>query len=363
MKKQILIVEDERDTVELLRYNLEKENYKTLIASNGEEALEVAQSRMPDLILLDIMLPELNGWEVCKILRESVKGKSVPIIMITALSDEQSRIKGLTLGADDYLTKPFSLKELLLKVRNHIDRQQMIKYLRTREQEQDMSLRYLVHELQNAMTVIGGFSSLALRKEDPSKYLRTIKTSAAHVQSLLNDASLLAQLEKTGGPLPAEQIDIAALVLEVVDLFRGQAKIRNIEIVTVNAGAALVKGNKTAVHQVLANLLSNAVKYNSYGGKIYIYFDGTNNWIDISVKDDGGGIPHDELSRIFEKFYRVAGSERAQGAGLGLYIVKLFTEAMGGKVKVVSNPGSGSTFTVSFIKANAATLRSAQSVA
>jgi signal transduction histidine kinase len=363
MKKQILIVEDEQDTVELLRYNLEKENYKTLIACNGEEAIEVAQSRMPDLILLDIMLPELNGWEVCKILRESIKGKLVPIIMMTALSDEQSRIKGLTLGADDYLTKPFSLKELLLKVRNHIDRQQMIEYLRSREQEQDTSLRYLVHELQNAMTAIGGFSSLALRKEDPATYLRTIKTSAAHVQSLLNDASLLARLEKTGETLPAEQVDIAALVSEVVDLFRDQAKIRRIEIVTVNAGAELVKGNKTAMRQVLANLLSNAIKYSAFGRRICICFDARNNWIDISIKDDGGGIPHDELSRIFEKYYRVAGSKNAKGAGLGLYIVKLLTEAMGGKVTVVSNPGSGSTFTVSFIKANVAALHSAQDVA
>ena len=239
----------------------------------------------------------------------------------------------------------------------------MIKYLRTREQEQDTSLSYLVHELRNAMTAIGGFTSLALRKEDPAKYLRTIKTSAVHVQSLLNDASLLARLEKTGVTLPVEQVDIAALVSEVVDLFRDQAKIRRIEIVTVKASAALVKGNKTAVRQVLVNLLSNAVKYNNDGGNICIYFNGMNNWIDISVKDDGGGIPHNELSRIFEKFYRVAGNENAKGAGLGLYIVKLLTEAMGGKVTVVSNPGSGSTFTVSFIKTNAAALLPAQDVA
>ncbi len=363
MKKQILIVEDEKDTVELLRYNLEKENYETLVALNGEAALDAIQCYVPDLVLLDIMLPELNGWEVCKMMRESVKGKSVPIIMITALSDEQSRIKGLTLGADDYLTKPFSLKELLLKIRNHIDRQQMIKYLRAREQEQDTSLSYLVHELQNAMTVIGGFSSLALQKENPAKYLRTIKMSAAHVQSLLNDASLLARLEKTGGTLPVEPVDITALVSEVADLFRDQAKIRRIEIVTVNAGDALVKGNKTAVRQVLVNVLSNAVKYSSDGGKICIRFDSMFNWIDISVKDEGGGIPHDELSRIFEKFYRVAGSKNSKGAGLGLYIVKLLMEAMGGKVTVASNPGSGSTFTVSFIRASDAALHPAQDVA
>ena len=126
MNKQILIVEDEYDCAELLRYNLQKEGYQTVIAHCGEEAINAVQRHTPDAVLLDIMLPELNGWEVCRILRESSRGKSLPIIMLTAMSDEEARIKGLSLGADDYLSKPYSMKELLLKVRKLIDKEQAI---------------------------------------------------------------------------------------------------------------------------------------------------------------------------------------------------------------------------------------------
>ena len=185
MKKQILIVEDENDCAELLSYHLQKDNYQTVIAHNGKEAIEAVQRQTPDAVLLDVMMPELNGWEVCRILRESAKGKSLPIIMLSALSDEEARLKGLNLGADDYLPKPYSMKELLVKISKHLDRQQTIKQLNAREQEQDTTLRTMVHELKNSLNVIGGFSSIALRKDDSNKYLKTINTAAFHAERLL----------------------------------------------------------------------------------------------------------------------------------------------------------------------------------
>jgi signal transduction histidine kinase len=353
MHKQVLIVEDEQDVVELLRYNLEKENYRVIVAHSGEEAIEIVQCQMPDVVLLDIMLPELNGWEVCRILREGAKGKSVPIIMLTALSSEEARIQGLTLGADDYVSKPFSIRELMLKIRRLVDRQQTLKMIQAKAQEQDMSLKYLIHELKNSMNVIGGFSALGLRKEGARDYLRTINIAAAHAESLLNDASLLSRLENQQGSLPMESLDIGSLVEEVVDVFRDTAKNRQIEIVLVNKTSSLITGNITAVTQVLMNLLSNAVKYNRYGGRVWITVERMHDGIDISITDEGCGIPRDEAPKIFNKFYRASGSEQIKGAGLGLYIVKLLIEAMGGKISAVSRPGVGSTFTVSFQKTNA----------
>ncbi len=357
MNNQVLIVEDENDTVELLRYNLEKENYETLIAHNGVDAIDAVQCHEPAVVLLDIMLPELNGWEVCRILRESSKGKEVPIIMLTALSDEEARIKGLALGADDYLSKPFSVKELLLKIRKHIDRQQAIKQLRIREWEQETSLRYMVHEMRNAMAVIGGFSTLALKKNDPGNYLKPINTAALHAECLLNDASLLARLEKRGGFLPTEAIDIVALTKDVVEMLRDTAKKTQIEMADMKSAPPCVAANRTAVRQVLLNLLSNAVKYNGEGGKVWVSFDERNDLMDVAIRDEGCGVRRDELPRIFDKFYRAAGSEKVKGAGLGLYIVKLLMEAMGGKISVKSDKGAGSTFTASFARADVAASR------
>jgi two-component system sensor histidine kinase/response regulator len=350
MHEQVLIVEDEHDVVELLKYNLEKVNYRTLVAHSGEEAIEIIQCQTPDLVLLDIMLPGLNGWEICRIIRDGAKEKSVPIIMLTALSSEEARIQGLTLGADDYVSKPFSIRELLLKICKFIDRQQALKMIQAKAQEQDTSLRYLVHELKNSMNVIGGFSALGLRKEGAQDYLRTINAAAAHAESLLNDASLLSRLENQQGSLLMESVDINSMVEEVVAVFRDTAKGRNIEIICMNNTPVFISGNSTGIRQILMNLLSNAVKYNRYGGKVWMTVEEIHDGIDISITDEGCGIQRDEITNIFNKFYRATGSEQIKGAGLGLYIVKLLIEAMSGKISAASKPGVGSTFTVSFQK-------------
>ncbi len=347
MKEQILIVDDELDISELLSYNLRKAGYVTLVVHTGEDALNAVRHQAPDLLLLDVMMPELNGWEVCRIIRESAKGMSIPIIMLTALSDENARIKGLSLGADDYIPKPFSIKELLLRIKKIMDRQLMIKQLQTREQEQAMSLHYLVHELKNAACVMGGFSALGLQKQDAQKYLKKVNIAAAHVDGLLAEASLLSQLEKAENTLPLEPLDIGALVREAIEVIHDAAENRGIEVLCVNNTLSWVLCNKTAVRQVLANLLSNAVKYNRECGKVWIHFDESSGWVDVSVTDEGHGMKQVELTKIFAKFYRVDGSEQVKGTGLGLYIVKLLTAAMGGKIRALSNPCVGSTFTLS----------------
>lgn len=116
-KAKILIIEDEKDIVELLQYNLEKENFKVLTAGNGQRGLDSARKNLPDLILLDLMLPEIDGLEVCRILKKDNKTSHIPIIMLTAKSTETDKIVGLELGADDYITKPFSIKELIARVK------------------------------------------------------------------------------------------------------------------------------------------------------------------------------------------------------------------------------------------------------
>ncbi len=363
MKKQILIVEDEHDLAELLNYHLQKENFQTVIAYSGEEAIDAVQRHRFDAVLLDIMLPELDGWEVCRMLRESRNGRSLPIIVVTALSDDEARIRGLSIGADDFVSKPYSMKELLLKIRKHIDRQQTINQMKAREQEQDTVVRYMIHELRNSLTTIGGYSSLALQKDDTNKFMRTINAAATHAESLLQDASLLSRLENGKERLSIEPVAINSLVNESIDFLHDTAKKSNIEIIAENNTTSLVQGNETAIRQIMINLVSNAVKYNRKGGTVRISFDNKNDRVDISIKDEGCGMTDADIAHIFDKFYRAAGSERIKGAGLGLYIVRLLTNAMGGTVTVASMPGAGSVFTVSFIKANSVALHAARDVA
>ncbi len=347
MQETILIVEDEEDVAEMIRYNLEKESYRTVVAYSGAEALKAAEAHAPDLVLLDILLPDLSGWEVCRILRDSTENHSIPIVMLTALSSEEARIKGLTLGADDFVTKPFSIKELLLRIRNMIDRQHALRRVLKKEKEKDLSLKYLVHELKNSVTVIGGFSALALRKSDPKDYLGRINALAKHADSLLNDASLLSRIEMQGGSLPTDPVDLGALIEEVVDSFTNPAKEKRIEIAFPNQTSPKVLGNATAIRQVLINLISNALKFSRAGGTVWISVTEDAQGAHLKVKDQGCGIAPKDLPRIFDRFYRAAGSEHIKGAGLGLYIAKLLVEAMAGKLSVESTLGAGSTFTAS----------------
>lgn len=351
MNELVLVVEDELDVAEVLRYNLERAQYRVLVVPDGQAAVQAVRAHAPSIMLLDIMLPELNGWEVCRIVRDSADGKNIPIIMLTALADEDSRVRGLSLGADDFIAKPFSVGELVQKVHRWTERHRDAIRLHQRQQEQEVSMKYLVHELKNTVNVIGGYSELAGRRDNPQRYLKTISSAAAHADSLLNDASLLVRLEAGSARLERASVDINELLWEAIELVRDAAGKRGIELVVDNDSPSLIAGSATAVKQVLVNLLSNAIKYNRDDGRVTVLFDDADGRIDVCITDEGMGIAQRELSRIFDKFYRVPGSERVKGVGLGLYIVRLMAEAMGGCVTVTSRIGLGSTFTVSLPKA------------
>ena len=342
----VLIVEDEPDVAELIRYNLARAGFATLIAESGDKAVEAALRSTPDLVLLDIMLPGMNGWEVCQTIRDSVKGKHVPIIMVSALTGEESRIKGLSLGADDYLTKPFSVQELLIKTRNIVRQYAQIRELTAREQEQDSSTRYLVHEMKNALNIIGGYSHLAARKSNGSPYLAHINSSALHMEALLNDVTLLAKLEKGHGSLLREEVDIAGIAASLVESLRETTGSRHLSLTTEAPSSLKAVANAAALRQILTNLISNAIKYNRDRGTVRITCEAVNDRVVLSVIDTGPGIRKEELEHVFNKFFRARGSEGITGSGLGLYIAKLLAEAMGGSISVTSILGEGSTFSL-----------------
>jgi two-component system phosphate regulon sensor histidine kinase PhoR len=183
--------------------------------------------------------------------------------------------------------------------------------------------------------------------------LGRINAIAKNVDSLLNDVSLLSRLEMREGSLPMAPVDLGDLIEEVVDSFRDFAKERQIEIASVEKASSMILGNASAVRQVLANLISNAVKFSQDGGRVWIKLTEETHWIHFSVKDQGYGIPPNEIPRIFDRFYRGTGSKQIKGAGLGLYIAKLLVEAMAGKISVESTVGAGTTFSVSLQKQSA----------
>jgi signal transduction histidine kinase len=351
MNELILIVEDEGDVAELLRYNLQKNGYRTVVADDGAQALRAVQYGNPDLILLDIMLPEMDGWDVCRIIRDSEQAPTVPIIMVTALSLEEARIQGLRIGADDYITKPFSVHELLLKVRKTLDKERTMKELRQKISEQVTSRSYLVHELRNSLSLVEGYAHLATTKQPEPAYLHQIHSAVGQMGQVLDQISLFDRLENGKGVLNLKPVEIVPIVEEAVESFRRAIHDGALNISLSNPTRTTVMGNAAALRQVVINLLSNAVKFNRPGGRIQVSIHESDQNVCLEVQDDGTGISEQDLPRIFDKFFRGSGTAGSQGSGLGLHIVRLLTEAMQGTVAATSSPGNGTIVIVTLQRA------------
>lgn len=351
MNELILIVEDEGDVAELLRYNLQQAGYRTVVAEDGAQALRAVQYGDPDLILLDVMLPEMDGWQVCRIIRGSERASGVPIIMLSALNMEEARVQGLRIGADDYVTKPFSIQELLLRVRCALDKELALRELRQRSSDRDSSLACLMHEMKNSLSVLSGYTHLALLHDGDAPYVQEMSSAADHMDRVMDQIVLVNRLEQGQLGIERQPIEVLPIIEEAVDALRASTRGSETNISLAHAAAAPVLGNRTAFRQVLLNLLSNAVKYNRPGGRVWVACDASECCVAVSVKDEGPGIPKSEQSRVFDKFFRGASTPGIPGSGLGLYVVKLLTEAMGGTVSLASIENGGTTVTCSFPKA------------
>ncbi|BCR06806.1 hybrid sensor histidine kinase/response regulator [Desulfuromonas versatilis] len=361
---RVLIVEDEPELLEPLDYSLRKAGFTTFSAADGLNACRQVGACRPELILLDIMLPDLDGWEVCRMIRSHPDERvaSIPIIMLTALTATDNKLKGLELGADAYLPKPYSMKEVILQARNLVARRRQqtrlldeVARLGSRSgvwhDIQDM----VFHELRNHLLVIGGFSDVLSRDipglgQDRSRsHLEAIRRSSRYLVNLAEEFLMMRKVESGSLVLPRQLVELGALVGEVAKLFEPVAEDRRVQLqVGCEPARGTVLLNAAALKVVLANLLGNAIHYSGAGTTVRLgcLLDGAER-LCLEVQDQGPGIPHDEQARIFERYYRGRGQqETTRGSGLGLYIARTLAEAMGGRVGLSSEPGLGSCFRV-----------------
>lgn len=361
---KILIVEDEPELLAPLEYSLRKAGFTTHSAADGLNACRMVGSWRPDLILLDIMLPDLDGWEVCRMIRRHPEETvaSIPIMMMTALGNAENRYKGLELGADAYLAKPYAMKEVILQARNLVARQrqqgrlrQQVTEWRQGEQCQIDLQDMIFHELRNHLLVVGGFSevltrgSSQLNQEKNRGYLEAIRRSSSYLAKLADEFLLLRRVEEKRLELPRQAIDPGILLVEMTQMFKPVAADQGIELkLEVPGTLETVLINDAGLRVILANLLGNAIRYSQAGTRVSLGFrlDQQNTYC-FEVLDQGPGIAAAEQKSIFERFKRGAAREgNSQGSGLGLYIAKTLVEAMNGRIELSSRPGDGSCFRV-----------------
>jgi signal transduction histidine kinase len=376
----ILIVDDERHNRELLQVMLEAEGYAFLMAASGEEALALVAQQAPDLILLDIVMPGIDGYQVTAKVKGDVATRNIPVVLVTALDDRNARMLGLSAGVEDFLTKPVDRAELIVRVRNLLHLKAATEELKAALTEarearlvadkansaKTLFLRAMSHELRTPLNAITGYTQLlelGIRGEvNPAQIqdLGRIKRAAAYLTLLINDVLTVARLE---GARPLHLIPIAVnpVLAEVEGLCALDAKEKGLKLTaTACEPEILVTADAERFQQILLNLITNAVKFTPKGGSIGVTCDGDGEVVQFRVKDTGVGVRLVDIDRVFEPFVQIdrhLTNAARQGVGLGLSISRELARAMHGDLTLQSTEGVGSTFTLTLPTAAETSLR------
>jgi signal transduction histidine kinase len=375
---RILIVDDERHNRELLQVMLEPEGFVLLTAASGEEALAMVAQHAPDLILLDIIMPGMDGYQVTGKIKGDAATRNIPVILVTALDDRNARMLGLSAGVEDFLSKPVDRAELCARARNLLrlkaateeleaaltearDARMMAEHANSAK---TLFLRAMSHELRTPLNAILGYTEileLGIRgvvNPAQTKDLGRIKRAAGYLLRLINDVLSVARFE-AARPLHLISIAVNPVLAEVEGLCALQATAKGLTLtVTPSERELLVTADAERFQQILLNLITNAIKFCSAGG-IDVTCDGDASMVRVCVKDTGCGVCPADIDRVFEPFVQIdrhLTTEAQQGVGLGLSISRELARAMHGDLTVQSTEGVGSTFTLTLPIASETTL-------
>jgi len=338
----ILIVDDTPANLLLLVRMLTERGYQARPVRSGKLALEAARAEPPDLILLDITMPEMNGYQLCEQLKADNALKEIPVIFISALNETIDKVKAFRLGAVDYVTKPFQFEEVYARVQTHLQ-------LRRLEKLRDSLTHMVIHDLTSPLTVI--FYCLDLMKYDAAEHLsatteKFIALARHSAEELNNLIRSILDVNKIGAgemKLRHEPCDLNSLIRDLLATPQPLPENRTVTLDTAESPLT-VAADFGLIRRVLQNLLSNALRYTPAGGNVGIAVTPSSSEIRIAVTDAGPGIAPEYHQRIFEKFGQVEDSNHRLGTGLGLTFCKLAVEAHGGRIGVESEVGKGCTF-------------------
>lgn len=340
----ILVVDDQPGNVMLLVRMLAERGYLPRPVLSGRQALVEARADPPDLILLDISMPEMNGYQVCEQLKADAALKDIPVIFVSALNETMDKVRAFRVGGVDYVTKPFQFEEVYARVKTHLQLRRLEKL------HADLTLM-VIHDLRNPLTVICGH--LEMLEFDPTlnvggEAMALVSGARRSAEDLINLVGSLLDFGKMGAgemKLRHEACDVNVLIRRVLANLQPLPGRRT---VTVDApeSTAVVMADLCLIRRVLQNLLGNALKFAPAGGVIRIGVAANACEVRFTVTDDGPGIAPAHQQRIFEKFGQLEGPQSHLGTGLGLAFCKMAVEAHGGRIGVDSDPGKGSTFWV-----------------
>ena len=364
---KVLIVDDNKENIDLIAYFLKPQNYQILTAYDGVEALEIIERDQPDIILLDIMLPKMDGFQVCERIKKDRKTQFIPIIMITALKELKDKIRSLEVGADDFISKPFENVELLTRVKsllrikkyhdeiqnNNSELEQKNKTLLRLDRFKDELNHHIVHDMKNPLFVIqGNLQMMSMAVEQTSspqlkKYLDRIDRSTQNLLRMVLNLIDISKIEDGKMELNQELVNVNELVDKCIHRFKDYPENQSKDFeLHLSDGGSTLKVDSSVLERVFDNLVSFAVANVPEDGKIEIGSKRMNDAIEYSIHDFGQQIPMKYTDEMFNKFSQIEIKKEGYrvGRGLGLTFCKLAVEAHGGTLSIDPTNKVGNRF-------------------
>jgi len=358
---KILITDDERDLVEMLALSLGRRGYEIARAYDGLEAWDKVKEEKFDLLILDLMMPRLDGWEVCRFIRKSddPQIRETPILILSARAMAEDRVKGLEMGAEEYVTKPFSLMELMLRIEKLLNQRRAfaslksdLAHLQRQTREQEERVCKIVHDLKTPLVSMGASAKLLMKpreKDEALEMLRGIYENSHRLNRRLEEILLFSSSSFSERKILMKEINLPLLTDRLRESFLALAREKMIEMKFYPLPSfPPLWGDERWLERALENLLGNALKYTPEGGRVEVggSVSPEEGMVEIWVRDNGRGIFPEEVQQIFHPFHRGRNALNEPGMGLGLSLVKEVVDLHGGKILVESKPQEGSTFSI-----------------
>lgn len=366
-KGNILIVDDTPNNLRLLSSMLTKQGYEVRSAISGSVALMAIRTVPLDLILLDINMPKMNGYEVCQQLKADEQTRDIPVIFLSALGEPLDKVQAFQVGGVDYITKPFQVEEVLARVENHLILRRMqvelqqakADALKALEQEQELNrlksefVSMISHDFRSPLTSIQGFAELlryggeALTNDMRDRYFDKVNSAVDHMLYLLDEVLLIGSLEAGKTECQPTATEIERFCRDICETLQLSDNNQHLIKFSCNCYHDHVYVDQVLLRRILTNLISNAIKYSSENTEINFRLSCDGQSMTFQIQDEGIGIPKENQPNLFKTFYRCNNVGQIKGTGLGLAVVKRCLDTHQGSIHFESEEGKGTIVTVS----------------
>lgn len=365
-KTKLLIVDDNSNNLKVLAGLLSK-NYSLSFANNGLKAIDICKKLDPDLILLDVMMPEMDGLTVCRILKSNPETANIPVIFLTAKVEDEDIIEGFNAGGVDYIKKPFNLQELQVRINTHIElklsKEHIINQNETLEglnSTKDKFFSIIAHDLKNPLAAIREMSAVLfdeydeLSKDEKKELLGDLKSASANIYELLENLLTWSRSQRNLMEFNPVQTPLKLIADNVIGILGLHASNKSITLTNQVKDDHIIFADPNLITTVIRNLVSNAIKFTPEKGTITITSETADLYTNISVIDDGIGMEQKQVQSLFkiDSTRSTPGTNQEKGTGLGLILCKDFVEMHNGKIWVESELGKGSSFIFSIPNEN-----------